>query len=92
MSIKKPTRVVGFRFHAGQLGESLFPVSQYVSFYGAQPGYFAGGEIAFTGDDRWFVVIAGFQSGCTKGQALSRNRRGALWLMTRVLPRRRVYK
>jgi hypothetical protein len=30
----------------------MFPVAQYVSFYGAQLCYFADGEIAFAGDGR----------------------------------------
>jgi hypothetical protein len=34
------------------MGEFLFPVAQYVGFYGAQFGYFTDGEIAFAGDGR----------------------------------------
>ena len=44
----------------GEMGEFLFPVAQYVGFYGAQFRNFADCEIAFAGDDRQFVVVAGF--------------------------------
>ena len=52
LSLPHRTAAVAAALYRGQVGKFLFPFAQYVSFYGAEFGYFADGEIAFAGDGR----------------------------------------